>query len=103
MAMRRQATLTYSLFLSPILEAFQQNPNSPSCLTLPSGPGLESKMVLRMLRMYVQVTINRRITLTRLENSKMADCHIQKRRGVNERVRKGMENAVVRQHHGSFL
>jgi hypothetical protein len=73
-AMRIQATLTYSLFLSPMRDAFQQIPLNPSCLTVPSGAFSESKIVFRRLRRYVHVTVNRRITVKRLEKSKIADC-----------------------------
>lgn len=73
-AIIRHATLTHSLFLSPILENFQHKPKTPSCRITPSGEGLLSKIVFRKPRRYVHVTMKRRMTVMRLEKSKIADC-----------------------------
>lgn len=73
-AIVRHATLTHSLFLSPILENFQHKPKTPSCRITPSGEGLLSNIVFRKPRRYVHVTMKRRMTVMRLEKSKIADC-----------------------------
>ncbi len=62
---------TYSLFLSPILDAFHKNPDTPVCL--PGVCGL-SNMVGYLARTNVHVQINISNTLNRLEKLKIADC-----------------------------
>lgn len=59
---------------APRLFADYTLPSSPSCrLMAPSGAAALSKIVARKPRKYVQVTIKRRMTVIRLEKSKMAD------------------------------
>lgn len=74
--MATQAMPTHSDLRSPIRDAFQQKPSSPPCRSMVpvSGLGLLSKMVCRNPRRKVHVTMKRRMTVMRLEKSKMADC-----------------------------